>query len=261
MLSILRRACAPGARVDAWSVQMNSVKLSSAHLSPDDPAFSVSADLAYRALLGFVDRAEANGLYGSIVPGFDTTWYWHFGDAKGLTTHESKLAALEDDIVDMAALSIARDGATVNRCRYLFLPGRNGDRAVHQRLDWTAILNGARQRLGADFYAIGATTNPAFFEVFDGIAPWLQSSVWDGAQGATVRERAKDWTAKRHDGVLGALDNWPGRIVMAGLAPGFEDYTKNWGACQERNIPRDPALLEDSSTTRIDANTGRPIRG
>jgi hypothetical protein len=246
MLSTLRRPCDPGARVDAWSVQMNSVKFSSAHVQPGDPGYSVTADVAYLALVAFLDRAEAAGMRGVIVPGVDTTWYWHFGDGKGLTTHAAKLAALEDDIVELATLASKRTAALTIRCRpllYLYTGGTSSGPYISVA-DWKQLLESARERLGSDFYTIGATTNPVYFEVFDGIAPWLQTGVWQQAQGDSVRARAVDWTARRHDGVLGALSRWPGRIVLGGVAPGFDDYTKNWGACTDRSIPRDPGVLD-----------------
>jgi MYXO-CTERM domain-containing protein len=32
-------------------------------------------------------------------------------------------------------------------------------------------------------------------------------------------------------------------VVFGGVAPGFDDFTENWGACQSREIPRDPEVL------------------
>ena len=102
MLSTLRRPCDAGARLDAFAVQLDSIKFTSAH--PQNQQ-SATWDLAYRAQLAFLERADAAGLASSVVVASDATVYWHFGSTFGLTTQAQRLAALTEDIVEMAELA------------------------------------------------------------------------------------------------------------------------------------------------------------
>jgi len=83
-----------------------------------------------------------------------------------------------------------------------------------------------------------------FFGCFDALAPWVNLGIWDGASGKTTYDRALNWIKAEHQGLLTNVKNFPGRVVFGGVAPGFDDYTKDWGNCKIRNIPRDPALLD-----------------
>ncbi len=246
MLSVLRRPCDPGALVDAWAVQLDTVRFTSRHLDEGDPNYSTSGDTAYRALLTFYDRADAAGMNGVVVAADDTSWYWHFGDRFGLATQADRLAALTDDIVDMVAVAAGHRSALRLNGKLLFYFWLSGVGSTpYVTVDeWRAVLLDARTRSGVDFYAVGASMNAAFFGEFDALAPWIQLSIWQSTSGATLRDHALAWTERRHAPLISALPTYPGRVVWAGITPGFDDYTRNWGACADRAVPRDPALLD-----------------
>jgi len=70
MLAMLRRpGCRAddGARLDAWTMQNNSIKFSSKYVTHP----SAAADLPYRTMLALFARADAAGIPNAIVPGFD----------------------------------------------------------------------------------------------------------------------------------------------------------------------------------------------
>jgi hypothetical protein len=247
MLSTLRRSCDSGARIDAWSVQIDSIRFTSRYLDPSASGYADSADLAYRAFVAFLERADAQAMNGVIVPGIDTTWNWHFGDARGLTSQAARLGALEDDLVDM--LEIADPHASALRISgrpvlYVYTGG-SGTGPYISVAEWTDVLRNVRNRTGLDAYVVGATTNASYFEAFDAISPWIETGAWDASTGSTNYDRARNWTHRRMDSVVSRVDTYPGRVVWGGVAPGFDDYTRNWGACdRERVIPRDDRLID-----------------
>eukprot|EP01120_Amphizonella_sp_Union-15-10_P009773 TRINITY_DN3779_c0_g1_i1.p1 TRINITY_DN3779_c0_g1~~TRINITY_DN3779_c0_g1_i1.p1 ORF type:complete len:234 (-),score=37.56 TRINITY_DN3779_c0_g1_i1:40-741(-) len=110
--------------------------------------------------------------------------------------------------------------------------------------EWGGILSVARDSLGEDFYVIGTTENPSYFEYFDALCPWVNLEQWDIAKGSNVYDRAIQWVSSEHANLYGNVERYPGRVVFGGVAPGFDDYTKNWGECRTREIPRDPLLLQ-----------------
>src|SRR5262249_28132526 len=83
MLAMLRRpGCRSddGAKLDAWTMQNNSIKFSSKYVSSPGAA----ADLPYRTMLALFNRADAANFANAVIPGFDSTWYFHFGSSVGL---------------------------------------------------------------------------------------------------------------------------------------------------------------------------------
>ncbi|MFL5312759.1 MAG: carboxypeptidase regulatory-like domain-containing protein [Myxococcales bacterium] len=255
MLSTLRRSCDDGARIDAWSVQIDSIRDTSRH--PTNPQ-SPSADLAYRALLAFLNQADAAGLGNKILPGNDSTWYFHFGanpnvqlgkcDGTAGNPKQSCLDALTSDIVEMVQIAAPHSSALRINGKLVLLFYL--DAALMTVAEWQAVLQNARDGAGQDFYALATTQNSSYFGAFDALAPWISTSQWGTTSGATVYDHATSWTAKRHSGLLANVGAFGGRVVFGGAAPGFDDYTKNWGACTERQLPtppdqpRDPAVLQ-----------------
>jgi hypothetical protein len=238
MLSTLRRPCDDGARFDAFEIQLNSLKLSSLHGSTTG---GESIELSYRALLGFLDRADAQGMENAVVVGHDSTFYWHFGDGYGIDTQAKRLAAMTEDLADMVAIADTHESAVHVDGRPLFF--LYVDSALATAAEWSTVLEGARAKSGKDFYALATTLNTTYFEPFDALSPWVNLGVWDGAKGASLHDRAIAYQTQMHAGLLSEVGKHPGRVVFGSAAPGFDDFTMDWGACRAREIPRDPQVL------------------
>ena len=244
MLSTLRRPCDDGARIDSWSVQLDSIRFTSRYLQETDHNFAQAADIAYRAFVAFLARADTQGLANVIAPGIDSTWYWHFG---GLTTQADKLQALEDDLVDMLEIS-APHASTLRIGSRPIVYAYTGGTATAPYIsvsEWTTLLGHVRDRTGLDAYVIGGTTDPSYFAAFDAISPWIELGTWNATSGATTYDHAVSWTHRRMDRLVNGLATYPGRVVWGGVTPGFDDYTHDWGVCDvDRVIPRVDALLD-----------------
>ncbi|HEX7602249.1 MAG TPA: MYXO-CTERM sorting domain-containing protein [Polyangiaceae bacterium] len=238
MLSCVRRPCDLGGRLDAFLLQLDSVAFTSGH--PQNQQVK-TWDLAYRAVLGFLAEGDKAHMDGSVWIGNDATVYWHFGGAVGLNDQTSRKAALEADIVDMAKLAAAHPSA-VSIAGKPFL-AFYVDSALMTPTEWQQVLDGARQASGIDFYAMATTLNGTFFSAFDALSPWVNLGLWANAKGANFHDKGVDYATQMHAQLLSALKTNPGRVMFGGVAPGFDDYTQNWGACQPRQIPRDPAVL------------------
>jgi hypothetical protein len=117
------------------------------------------------------------------------------------------------------------------------------DAALVSPAAFQAALDGARVESGVDFYALGMSLDGAYFAAFDALTPWLNLGLWSNAAGPTLHDKAAAYTQALHAHLVGQLGSYPGRVMFGALAPGFDDYTENWGACQAREIPRDPAVL------------------
>jgi hypothetical protein len=253
MLSQVRRPCDDGAKLDAWTMQMNGTRDTPAH--PENPPCE-TCTIAYNAALGFLKQADAAGMTNVVIPGVDATWYFHFGNSKGLgtcddTTGNPKqhcIDALTQDFIDMSNMSAAHPSG-------LKLGGKPVLYAYFDPIyltptQWQALFQDARNRSGRDFYVIATTQNAtrtADFAAFDGLAPWVKPDAWPNTTGATVRAHAYNWAASLHEPLFTALPTYPGRVVFGGMTPGFDDYTMSWGGCMERQLPpgnpRDPNLL------------------
>lgn len=238
MLSCVRRPCDLGGRLDAFLLQLDSVKFTSAY--PQNKQ-SNTWDLAYRAVVSFLNEGDAAGMKGSVWVGSDSTVYWHFGSSFGLTDQTSRKAALTDDIVDMAKMAAAHPSA-VSIAGKPFL-AFYVDSALMTATEWQQVLDDARATSGVDFYALATTLNSAYFAAFDALSPWVNLGIWGNASGANLHDQAVDYSKQLHAKLLAAVGTYPGRVMFGGVAPGFDDYTENWGACQPREIPRDPDVL------------------
>jgi len=168
MLSCTRRSCDLGARLDAFVLQLDSIKFTSAYPQSQQ---SATWDTAYRAVLAFLDRADEAKLPGSVWLGNDATVYWHFGASFGLNTQAQRKAALQDDIADMATLASKHAGAASTGGKPLL--AFYVDAQLMTPAEWQTVLDGARTASGVDFYALGMTLNGAFFSAFDALSPWV----------------------------------------------------------------------------------------
>jgi len=189
-----------------------------------------------------------------VLAAFDATWYFHFGSSFGLghcnETHGTKnlkqacLDALEDDIVDMIEIAALNPSNLLVGGKSVILVYTDSGTAYASVSEWNTLLQNARNRAKQDFYIVGTTLNSDFFGCFDGLAPWINLGIWQSSSGSTIYERAYKWIAAEHQNLFENIHRFPGRVIFGGVAPGFDDYTKDWGNCQIRSIPRDPALLD-----------------
>jgi len=299
MLSMLRRpGCRldDGAKLDAWTMQNNSIKFSSKYVA--NPG--ASADLPYRTMMALYDRADLHQIPNAVMAGFDSTWYFNFGNTKGLgdcddipkkngaNPRSSCLSALQSDIRDLAVEANGRASA-VKVCASGTGPTCVGGKPVifiytdpyqaqgknkgHQPTasEWVTLLSAARREAGFDFYAIGVGDDTAFFGAFDALAPWIGK--YDAK--ASVYADAYAHTVERHANLLAGVGKYPGRLVYGGVTPGFDDWTNNWtGPCTVRQmppgLPRDPRLMSAqtdfftncvSGTSCSGSMTKYPFRG
>jgi hypothetical protein len=263
MLAMLRRpGCRAddGAKLDAWTMQNNSVKFSSKYVANPGAA----EDYPYRTMMALFDRADLASIPNAVLPGFDSTWYFHFGSAVGLgkcdgtsgNPRSNCLNAVRDDIRDLAVEANKRTSAVkvagkpvvfVYTDPYQAQGAGNGG---HQpsASEWSSTLDAARSLAGFDFYAIAVGADPAFFGAFDALAPWLGSSSYVNHAGTSVYSDSYGHTQGRHASLVAGVGGYPGRLVYGGVTPGFDDWTRNWsGPCQERQMPpdsvRDPNLM------------------
>lgn len=257
MLSTLRRPCDRAGGFDAWAIQIDSVRFTSKYPKNQQ---SATWDLAYRALGAFYDRADAAGLTNAVVAADDATVYWHFGLKYGVSTQADRLAALQADLADLATMAASHaSGVKINGKPLLAM---YVDAALVSPAEFQGVLDGARAASGVDFYALGTTLDSTFYSAFDALTPWVNLGVWGNAQGANLHDQAVDYTKQLHAKLVGAIDTYPGRVMFGALSPGFDDYTENWGACQAREIPRDPAVLAGQTDYLASLKqSGFPLKG
>jgi hypothetical protein len=259
MLSTLRSACDMAGGFDAWAIQIDSVKFTSAY--PQN-AQSPTWDLAYRALQSFYSEADKAGLKNAVVAGDDATVYWHFGAAYGLSTQADRLAALQADISDLAKTAAAHPSAvTIGGKPLLAL---YVDSALATPAEFLGVFEGARATSGVDFYTLGTTLDSSFYAAFDALTPWVNIGLWASTDAAdpSLRARAAAYAKVLHGQLVNDIGGYPGRVMFGALSPGFDDYTENWGACQAREIPRDPDVLAGQADYLVQlAKGGKPVRG
>jgi len=256
MLSTLRRPCDDGAKIDAWAVQQGSIRDSSRY--PNNP-LSVTSDISYRAMLEFFERAQNANMSNVILPGQDSTFYFHFGNDLGLgycnatsgTNAKSKcLDALTSDLIDMIDIASTYKSALRINGKLVILYYVDSGSQYASVSEWQTILSSARNQVAQDFYVIGTTENPSFFAAFDALLPWINLGQWADTSGANVTDHALAWVALEHAAIFDALSNYSGRVVFGGASPGFDDYTEDWGNCKPRELPsppdkpRDPNVLD-----------------
>lgn len=266
MLSTLTPTCNQGARIDAWAVQINQVEFTSKYPSHHQ---ANTDDYAWRAYQTFLSRADANGLTSVILPGYDSTWYFHFGDGSSLGSlkpgkcddssgnpKQNCMNAIRDDLVDMLDEGASHPSAL--RINGKPLVQLYVDTQFMTPAQWKSTLDAARNmthnartglaRTPIDFYTV-ATAGPAYFTAFDALTPWIHTEQWKSFSSSGANQpytHALQWVKARHDALIDAcaagVAGNPGCVVFGGVNPGFDDFTKQWGCpCQERRIP-DPVL-------------------
>jgi len=247
MLSNLRRPCDDGAKLDAWSVQIDSILFTSKY--PENPQ-STTADIAYRAMNAFLSEADKGNMTNVFIPGADSTWYFNFGSYFGLgkcdnspnNSVQNCINAIQSDLVDMLEIGLEHNSTyLINQKPVIFY---YLDPTNLSPTQWNTLLNTVRQQVGFDFYVIGSTEFGTYFEAFDALCPWVNLGIWNESLGNSTYERAMNWVTTEHYDLLNSVENYPGRVVFGGVAPGFDDYTKDWGECIVRDIPRVPDVLE-----------------
>ena len=261
MLAMLRRpGCRAddGARLDAWTTQNNTIRFSSKYVA--NP--SANADLPYRTMMALFDRADAAHIANAVMPGFDSTWYFHFGSSVGLGTCDDSsgnprqrcLDALTSDLRDLALEAKGRFSAVRVAGKPVLFVYTDHWNAVDQHhggtmpsaAEWQHIFDTARQEAGTDFYVIGVSDGADSFTAFDALAPWLGASSYHAS--STIYGDSFAHARARHQALIDGVGAYPGRLVFGGVTPGFDDWTRNWsGPCQERRLPttspRDPQFL------------------
>ena len=234
MLSNLRSACDDSARLDAYSIQLDGTHFSSLH---GGSAPSVEGPL--HALQTFLTEADAEKRTNAVVPMDDATWYWNNGHWLGLDCSKSRatcISYLQQDVIDMlqqaaphaSALRIA--GKLVLR---FYLDTAAGFPTV---AEWQTIFANARAATGLDFYTLGSHAGSAYFAAFDALSPWVDPSYWwPHTAGSSVYAHAQAYAAAIHKDLFANVP--AGHVVFGGAAPGFDDFTKRWGDCVERQMP------------------------
>jgi hypothetical protein len=251
MLSNLRKPSDDGAKIDAWAVQLSSLQFSSLHTTTPD----FNSETPYRAMKAFYSRAAHLNLTNSVMPGYDATWTFNFGHYLGLgycndTTPGSAndrqkcVQSVQADLVDMVNLAMQnKDSTVLINGKPIILAYVDAGSQYLWVSEWDTILQNARNITGQDFYIVGTTLFSSFFEVFDGLSPWVNLGIWNTATGDSTYERAYNWVDAMHSSLFNDISAYPGRVVFGGVSPGFDDYTENWGACTDRIIPRERELL------------------
>jgi hypothetical protein len=253
-LSTVRRSCANdvGARVDAFAIQLDGTKYTSLHTGSPAP----STETSLQALIHTYGEADAAGLTNAVLPADDAAWYWNNGHWVQLdcsANHATCFNAVQQDVVDMLTLAVDHPSslriATKPVLFFYFSTGLSP-------AEWTTIFNHARSVSihGAthDFFALGSKQggNPGpYYAAFDGLAPWISLDNWHATHGATVRAHAAAYAALQHAELYASVP--AGKVVLGGIAPGFDDFTNGWSKCATRQLPpageaapRDPGLLD-----------------
>ena len=244
MLSILRKDpnCDHGhAQIDAWSVQLESIELSSRYL----PNPSSNVEIPYQAYRRFRQRAELLQFpSGVIVPGYDSSWLYSFSSALGLgACDDSSPSDARDrclnstiaDLVDILSDISLTSNYLINSKALLFIYTSVGGNLLRSN-EWSLIWSSVRERVTQDFYAVCST--PSLLPVFDGVAPWIDLVAWSLTDARlSLYNRTLAWLDLVYGPLLSSVLP-AGQLLFGGLTAGFDDFTQSWGSCQTRQIPR-----------------------
>jgi len=184
-------------------------------------------------------------MIGSVLPGLDSTWIFHFSSSVGLnctTNRDPCVQVLTEDIADMAKISnqFGNTSARIKNIPVLFI---YVDGTLNPS-EWSTVLQNARNLANSDFYVIATGIPAHYFEAFDGIAPWTMASY--GLTNPSY-EQAYNWAEGKHSSFISAASNFTGRITVGSITPGFDDYTMNWGKCSPRVMERNPLYVQAAS--------------
>jgi len=241
------------------------VQLCALKYSPHNPQNKQSevAGLTYYATMSLFSEANRFAMNNSVMPGYDSSWYFHFGSSVGLgkcdgsegNPKQNCLTALQDDIIDMVKIAHAQPSSLKLNGKVALMLWYDGSVSV---TEWGVIVTNARNSLNEDFYVIGcASYDGAYFEVFDALAPWTGLGQWGTTSGSTVYEHAYNWANEKHINLIDSVGKYPGRVVFGGANPGFDDYTRDWGKCNNRELPRSLDLVQAT----FDYLTAKGIKG
>ncbi len=244
MLTTLKKSasCDYGhAQLNAWSIQLESIQLSSRYR----PNPSVNVEIPYQAYLHFRQRAEALGFSsGVIVPGYDSSWLYTFSSDLGFgrcdnsnssNPRDACLNSTIADFVDIITNISTTSNYFINGKPLIYVYTSIGGN-LPTSSEWSYVWTSVRQRVTRDFYTI--CTTPSLLTVFDAVAPWIDLVAWSMTSSSLpLYNRTLAWLELVYGPILSSSIP-SGRVIMGGLAPGFDDFTQSWGACQHRTIPR-----------------------
>jgi hypothetical protein len=244
MLSTVKNAnvCDYGhAQINAWSIQLESIQLSSRYvLNP-----SINVEIPYQAYLHYRQRSISLQFpSGVVVPGYDSTWLYSFSIYVGLGSCDNSnssnlrsvcLNSTIADFVDIISDISSASNYLINGKPLIYVYTSLGGNLLTST-EWSNIWTTVRQRVTLDFYTVCTTSS--LLSVFDAVAPWIDFAAWSlTSSSLPLYNRTIAWLKLVYDPIL--LSNISsGRVIMGGLAPGFNDFTQSWGACQVRTIPR-----------------------
>lgn len=229
------------AQLNAWSIQLESIQLSSRY----KPNPSINVEIPYQAYLHFRQRSQIIGFSsGVITPGYDSSWIYTFSTNIGFgRCDNSNSSNLRDvclnstiaDFVDIISNISSTSNYLINGKPLIYVYTSTGGNLLTST-EWTYIWTSVRQRVSLDFYTVCTTSS--LLTVFDAVAPWVNLVAWSMTNSSLpLYNRTLAWMKLVYDPILSS--NIPtGRVIMGGLAPGFNDFTQSWGACQIRTIPR-----------------------
>ena len=252
-LGLLRRAGDPRGRCTAWAVETAALgQTTVGGAAPGDAQWLATSDIRVKRLQQAIVRAEADAGLG---PCITFAYNAQFVVSSGLYQEASdQLGAIRDDLtwyVDAIKASTkalrVKNGAydPTGRLLIFLWIGAGNDYSAQ---DWNAFLEEARTNTGEDFYVAsryaGFSGGFSVFNFADACWPWVGPSDWDSSTGATMRDRAEDWTRLRHDQVITEAASFTGRVVMGSLFPGFEDWARGFGQGLDRDIPRAEELVQ-----------------
>ncbi|CAF1609024.1 unnamed protein product, partial [Didymodactylos carnosus] len=151
MLSTLRNqsssspSCDYGhARLDAWSIQLESIQLSSKYLS--NPSLNV--EIPYQAYIHFLQRSKTN----SIIPGYDSTWLYSFSSNLGLgkcdnsnqtNSRDRCLNTTIKDFVDIVKMTNMSTSYLINQKPVIFIYTSLGGNLLNAS-EWSSIWTSVR---------------------------------------------------------------------------------------------------------------------
>lgn len=229
------------AQLNAWSIQLESIQLSSRYkLNP-----SPNVEIPYQAYLHFRQRSEIFGFSsGVIIPGYDSSWIYIFSTNIGLgrcdnsnasNPRDACINSTIADFIDIISNISSTSNYLINGKPLIYVYTSIGGN-LPTLTEWTYIWTTVRQRVSLDFYTV--CTTPSLLNVFDAIAPWIDYVAWSMTNSSLpLYNRTIAWLNLVYKPILSSNIS-TGRVIMGGLAPGFDDYTQSWGACQIRKITR-----------------------
>jgi len=239
MLETVRTDTDPRCRVTVVSIFVNYLGSTSyAGKNPGDSGYISIDDTQYRNLISFYEEADALGMTSVLMPQYMTsapwqTWHIDFTGASRAT----RLAAVTTDIVNYLTIANGYTSAFRVNGKLVIEFYPTGEASITVA-EFTAIMDDARTAFGSDFYTIVFDKTGNAYAWADAMHPWIAYTEYTQTTGATERLHAEAWQLRAHANILLAQATHTGRVAIASLSPGFDDWVKDWGAGVERLIPR-----------------------